>query len=272
MTSTHGITEVSKKLLMTSLALLAFAFTASAQVQSTTKAEPLAAPTKSVQVERGTVVSVDGNNVIVKAEDGTLRDFNNVPDSVTVTVDGQQLNVHQIKPGMKIERQTVTVATPRLVTNVKTVTGTIWRVTPPHNVVLTLENGTTQSFDIPKGQMFKIDGQMVDSFHLRKGMKIDAQMVTESPEVEVRKMVSRTGTMPPPPPAPAPDIPVLVVFVPVPRPAPAAAPDPTPAPVEAAPTKLPKTGSSLPLLGLLGLSAVGFGLALKAVRAASTRG
>jgi LPXTG-motif cell wall-anchored protein len=271
MNSTQSRTLVCKKMLVTSVALLAFAFTASAQVESTTKAAPVGAPTKSVQVERGTVVSVNGNNLIVKAEDGSMRDFNNVPESATVTVDGKQLNVHQLKPGMTIERQTVTISTPRLVTNVKTVTGTIWRVTPPSTVVLTLADGKSQMFQIPKGQKFNINGQMVDAFGLRVGMQINAQQVTESPEIEVSKMVSRTGTMPPPPPpAPAPDVPVLVVFIPVPQP-PAAAPAPTPAPVEAAPTKLPKTGSSLPLLGLIGLSAIGIGLALKALRSAPLR-
>jgi hypothetical protein len=56
---------------------------------------------------RGTVVYVSGTSRVIKAKDGTLRHFDNVPDSVTVTVDGKQLNIHQIQPGMTIERQTI---------------------------------------------------------------------------------------------------------------------------------------------------------------------
>ena len=113
------------KLVVEGTMFLAIALTAHTQVQTTTTAQS-GAETKAVKVERGEVVYVSGNNVVVKAEDGTLRDFNNVPDSATVTVDGQQLNVHQLQVGMKIERQTIVTSTPKRITTVKTVTGTVW--------------------------------------------------------------------------------------------------------------------------------------------------
>jgi LPXTG-motif cell wall-anchored protein len=95
-------------------------------------------------------------------------------------------------------------------------------------------------------------------------MKVSAQQVTESPEVVVAHEVTRTGTMPPPPPAPTPDLPILIVYVPV-----HAAPAETAA-AEPEPTKLPKTGSNLPLLGLLGTLSLALGLALKAARKLSS--
>jgi len=240
---------------------LAIAFTAQAQVQTTTTTAPAGAPTKTVKVERGTVVAVSGNNLVVKAEDGSLRDFNDVPDTTTVTVDGKQLNVHQLTPGMTIERQTITTASPRMITTVKTVTGKVWHVTPPDYVILTLEDGKNQRFKIPKGQKFTVNGQETDAFGLRKGMVVNAQQVTEEPAVVYAQEVKRTGSAPPPPPAPQADVPILVVFVPTAAPAPAAD-----APAEAAPAALPKTASNLPLLGLLGAFFVALGLGLKGLR------
>jgi hypothetical protein len=233
---------------------VAFSLPAAAQVKSTETVEH-GSPTKQVNVERGEVVYVSGNDVVIKKEDGSLRDFFDVPDSVTVTVDGRQLNVHQLKPGMKVEKQTITTSTPRIITKVETVTGKVWRVSPPHSVILTLEDGTNQQFNIPKGQKFTIDGQETDAFGLKKGMNISAQRITEVPETVITQEVSRTGTMPPPPPSPKQDVPVLIVVT-----APAEAPVQTAA-AEPAPAKLPKTASLLPLLGLLGMLFCGLFLA-----------
>jgi len=247
---------------------IAFTLTAFGQVQTKTSTAPEGAPTKSIKVERGTVVYVSGNSCVIKAEDGTLRHFDNVPDSVTVTVDGKQLNIHQIQPGMVIERQTITTTTPKMITTVQTVTGTVWQVNPPNMVILTLEDGKNQQFKIPKRQKFTVNGQETDAFGLRKGMKIDAQKIVEQPEVVISQQVKRTGIAPPPPPpAPKPDVPMLVVFVPVPE---------TPAPVETAaaepaPKQLPKTASDLPLIGLLGLLFCGISLSVTAIRGTLAR-
>ena len=254
------IARIISKSLLAAAALLAVGFTAQAQVETKTQVQKGAA-TKQVKVEHGEIVYVSGNSVVVKMDDGTLRHFDNVPDSMTVTVDGQQLNVHQLKAGMKVERQTVTTTVPKTITTVKTVSGTVFYVQAPNTVILTMENGKNQQFKIPKGQKFTINGQQVDAFGLRKGMKVDAQQVTEVPITEVSQQVSRTGTMPPPPPAPAPDVAILIISAPAPQ----AAPVETAA-AEPAPTKLPKTGSNLPLLGLLGALSLTLGLALKAAR------
>ena len=237
---------------------VAFSMQAAAQVKSTETVEH-GAPAKAVNVERGEVVYVSGNDVVIKMEDGSLRDFFDVPDSTTVTVDGRQLNVHQLKPGMKVEKQTITTTTPRIITKVETVTGKVWQVSPPSSVILTLEDGTNQAFKIPKGQKFMIDGQETDAFRLKKGMNISAQRVTEVPETVVTQEVKRTGTMPPPPPPPKQDVPVLIVTAPAEEPVQTAAAEP-------APTKLPKTASLLPLLGLLGMLFCGFFVASMVIR------
>jgi len=231
-----------------------------AQVQSSETVEH-GTPTHQVKVERGEIVYVSGNDVVIKMEDGSLRNFNNVPDSTTVTVDGQQLNVHQIKPGMKVEKQTITTTTPRVVTKVETVTGKVWQVSPPNSVILTLDDGTNQRFKIPPGQKFNINGTQTDAFGLKKGMVVSAQRVTEVPEMVVTEQVKRTGVMPPPPPPPKQDVPILITTA-----APTPAPTQQAAEPAAAPAKLPKTASELPLIGLLGALFSGLALAAIAIR------
>jgi len=237
----------------------AFSLPAAAQVKSTETVEH-GSPAKQVKVERGEIVYVSGNDLVIKMEDGSLRNFFNIPESVTITVEGQQLNVHQLKPGMKVERQTVTTSTPKTITKVETVTGKVWHVAPPNSVILTLEDGTNQTFKIPQGQKFTIDGRETDAFGLKKGMVVSAQRITEVPEIVITQEVKRTGTMPPPPPAPRQDVPILIATAPA-APAPVAE-----AKAEPAPTTLPKTASKLPLVGLLGALLCGISLTAFAIR------
>src|SRR6185503_9218983 len=180
---------------------LAFSLGAKAQVQTNTS-ESAQAPTSETTVQRGEVVHVSGNDLIVKMEDGTIKHIANVPESARVTVDGKELGVHDLKPGMKLQRTIATTPTPKTITTVQTVTGTVWQVTPPKSVILRLEDNSTQQFTIPKGQKFTVNGQETDAFGLRKGMKISATKIVEVPQTVVEEQRKVTGTMPPPPPPP----------------------------------------------------------------------
>lgn len=231
---------------------MTFTIALAAQVKTTTTTTE-GAPTKEVTVERAEVVNVSGNDLIVKMEDGQIRHFPNIPETARVTVEGKQLGIHDLKPGMKLER-TITVTTiPRTITKVETVTGKVWHVSPPNSVILTLENGQNQQFKIPAGQKFTVDGVETDASGLRKGMKISATRITEVPVTTVEQERQVTGSMPPPPPPPA-DAPILIASE-----QPAAPPT---APAKA-PEALPQTGSLLPFIGLLGLLLIASSLFLK---------
>jgi hypothetical protein len=226
---------------------------ADAQVQ-TSKTEQAGQSSQKVTVERGEVVWASGNNAMIKMESGELKLFENIPESARVTVDGKQLNVHQLTPGMKLERTTITTSTPKTVRTTKSVTGTIWHVNPPNQVILTMDDKTNQSFTIPKGQKFNIDGKETDAYGLRKGMKISVSAVTEETQDHVSQQVSTTGVAPPPPPAPEPPPPNVAILIVRPTPTPvAAAPVPTTGQAPAKAPELPKTASPLPLTGLLAL-------------------
>ena len=153
---------------------------------------------------------MEGNDLIVRMADGSIRHFENIPESAKATVDGKQLGIHDLKPGMKLQRTITTTTTPQIVTTVQTVTGKVWHVTPPLSVILTLENGTNQSFKIPKDQKFKVNGEMVDAFGLKKGMVVSATKIVEVPMSVLSQQKSVSGTMPTPPPAPPADTPILI--------------------------------------------------------------
>jgi LPXTG-motif cell wall-anchored protein len=260
MNSRTGWTRVLQ-VLVVGVVCMAFALSVSAQVETKTSATSDKAMV-STKVESGTVVTVSGNDLVVQMSDGTIRHFANVSESARVTVDGKQLGIHDLQPGMKLERTITTTTVPKTITTVQSVTGKVWHVNPPNSVILTLEDGTNQSFKIPKGQKFNVDGQMTDAFGLKKGMTISATKVVEVPVTVIEEQRRVTGSMPPPPPAPPANVPILVVIaVPVAAPAPAPAPE---SPVASA--ELPKTGSQLPLVGMLGLLLLASSLGLRAVR------
>jgi len=245
-------------MLVTGAACLAFTMSARAQVQTETNTTAGQA-TKQVKVEHATVVAVSGNDLVVKMDDGTLRHIANVPESARVTVDGQQLGIHDLKPGMTLQRTITTTTTPKVITTTQSVTGTVWHVQPPNSVILTLEDGKNQEFKIPKGQKFNVNGQMTDAFGLKKGMKVSATKVVEEPITVVDQQRKLTGQLPPPPPPPPADTPILVVMA-------APAPPPPAQTAEAAPATLPKTASELPLFGLIGALALFSGLVLRMIR------
>src|SRR5882762_8461729 len=233
---------------------LAFTLNMNAQVKTETTTERGQAVHETT-VERGEVVLVNGNDLVVKMENGEIRHFANVPESARATVDGRQLGIHDLKPGMRLQRTLTVTTTPKTITTVQTVTGKVWHISPPSSVILTLEDGTNQQFKIPKGQKFTVDGQQVDAWGLKKGMMVSATKIVEEPVTTVERQKQLTGSMPPPPPPPPAEAPILVAVA-----------EPTPVPAAAAP-ELPKTGSVLPLIGLLGslsfLCSVGLGVIRK---------
>ena len=196
MISRKALQRIQLGLAGTCFLCITLAFTANAQVKKETTVEQQGLATQTVKVETGEGMYVAGNDLVVKTDEGELRHFPNVPDDKTVTVAGKELTVHDLKPGMKLQRTTITTTTPQMITTVKTVTGKVWHVNPPNSVILTLEDGTNQSFNIPKGQKFSVDGQETDAWGLKEGMKISATAVTETPETVVSQEVVRTGTMP----------------------------------------------------------------------------
>jgi len=163
-----------------------------------------------VKVDRAEVVLVSGNDLVLKMEDGTIRHIANVPDTFKAVVDGKEIGIYDLKAGMILERTTTMTTTPKVVTTVQTIKGRVYNVNPPSYVYLTMANGTNEKFEIPKGQRFKVEGQMVDAWALKPGMNITATKVVEFSTTEIEQQRKLTGSMPAPPPVPPADAPILI--------------------------------------------------------------
>ena len=249
----------SKRLFIAAAALVFLASAAGVNAQATSKTTSQKLDeTKEVKIERGTVVLVSGNDLWVRDEAGAIKHFANVSESARGMVGGKEMGIHDLKPGMVLERVTTTTTSQHLVTTVQTLTAKVWYINPPSSVILTLQDGTNQQFKIPAGQMFNVNGKMVDAWGLKKGMEVHITKITEVPETRVAEQKLVSGQLPPPPP---PDVPILVAE---------AAPTPAPAPAQVAqaepPKELPKTGSPLPFVGLLGLLMLGASFGMSALR------
>jgi hypothetical protein len=247
----------------TVIACLAFTLSLSAQVQTNT-ATAMGKDTVVTKVEHGEVVTVSGNDLVVKMADGTLRNFENVPDYARATVDGKQLGIHDLKPGMKLQRTISTTTTPMTITTVQTVKGKVWAINPPLSIILTLENNKNQQFKIPQDQKFNVDGKMVDAWGVRKGMTITATKIVEEPAAVATQEKVVTGEAAPAPvtipPAPSTAAPMPVTTAPAPVAPAADVPilvaegneEAVPAPAEP-PAEAPEAAHGLSTTALIGL-------------------
>ena len=208
--------------------------------------------TSTTETKRFEVIAVDGSNLVVKLPDGT-RELT-VPDDFRFTVDGQQLSVHDLKPGMKGTATITTKTTMHPVTVTEVKNGTVRQVTGSNVMVQTeqgFKNFTQGDLDKRGVKIYK-DGKVAELSDLHAGDKLSATIVTARPpravtEKEVQATLARAESGAPSAAQAAP--------------APAAA---ATSGSEAAPParKLPKTASPIPLVGLVGVLSLFFGVAL----------
>jgi hypothetical protein len=203
------------------------------------------------------VISVDGNNLVLRGADGSTKEFV-VPADFRFDVGGQMLAVSALKPGMKGTATITTTTTvhPVYVTEVKS--GEVLKVSGG-SVIVRTDQGI-RSFT--PGEMEKRnvtiirEGKPVVLSDLHVGDRLNATIVTEGePHVVSERDVQASVT---PHAAPAGQSSQS-----------AAAPAPAPASSSAAagssPATLPPTASPLPLIGLIGtaLLAIGYSLTLR---------
>ena len=218
---------------------------ASAQ-QSTTTSE-----TKHFQV-----ISVEGNKVVAKLPEGA-REIT-VPEDFRFTVDGREVSVHELQPGMKgtAKITTITTVTPVTVTEVRN--GEVMQASGS-SIIVKSANGIKMfnEGDIAKRNVTILkDGKPASIADFHTGDRLTATIVTEKPpQVMTQRQVQAvlTGATPTATTGAAPAAPAA-----------AASAAATPAPhTGAAPAKkLPKTASQVPLLGMLGALSLAIALGL----------
>jgi LPXTG-motif cell wall-anchored protein len=236
-------------------------FVLGAALVGTTATVTLAQTT--TQTKKFEVIAVEGNNLVVKLPEGTKE--LTVPEDFRFDVDGKSLSVHELKPGMS-GTATITTRTtmvPVTVTEVKN--GTVMKALGGTSIIVRDdEKNIIKMFsqaDVDKRNI-KImrGGEPAQITDFREGDKISATIITSMPpkvltEKQVEATLARSGG---------------TGAAAAPRAA--AAPTPSPAaPAAEAPKTLPKTASSLPLVGLMGIASLVAGLGLTARRRRATR-
>jgi len=241
----HSTTAQWRNAALLVVCLAAPAAAASAQ-QSTTTSE-----TKHFQV-----ISVEGNKVVAKLPEGA-REIT-VPEDFRFTVDGRQVSVHELQPGMKgtAKITTITTVTPVTVTEVRN--GEVMQASGS-SIIVKSANGIKMfnEGDIAKRNVTILkDGKPASIADFHTGDRLTATIVTEKPpKVMTQRQVQAvlTGATPTATTGAAPAAPAAAASA-------AATPAPHTGAVPA--KKLPKTASQVPVLGLLGALSLAIALGL----------
>lgn len=208
---------------------------------------------QTTQVRRVEIVSVDGDTIVVRGEQGTERIT--VTDGFRVTVDGRPIAVSDLRPGMQGMAR---------ITTTQTVTPG-QQSTDVKNGTIVERSGTSVVARLPEGRKtytdeelaarnipVTVDGRPVKISSLWEGTKLIETTVTTMPEqVATQRQVDLALQAPQaavaPTPAQAPEPPPLVARA-----------ETEPSPVG----ELPKTASPLPAVGILGMVCSAAGLLL----------
>jgi LPXTG-motif cell wall-anchored protein len=251
--------------------MLLLASTAAAQ----TTQQATGTPTVTTESISGEVVKVEGNTLVVKMSTGELRTFSNIPDSKMAIVDGKEVGVRDLKPGTRLTATITRTATPITVRTTTVKTATVWFVAAP-TVILTHPDGQNKQYNVKDDVKFTVNGQPATVFDLKPGMTVSAEKIVEEQKLEITTASRVVGQSPGAAPAAAAPAaatstagskpPATAAPATGSKPAASAAAPPPPTMAGAAPAKLPKTGSPIPLAGLLGLLLVGGSLAMRRLR------
>jgi LPXTG-motif cell wall-anchored protein len=210
------------------------------------------------------IISVDGNKVVAKTDRG-IREVT-LPADFKINVDGKDVGVADLKPGMKGTAvvATTTTSTPVTVTEVRN--AEVMAVAG-NSVIVKGQNGLKKyTIDDVNDKNITImkDGKNVNISDLRVGDHLTATIITRHPpKVSSMTEIKSASASAPPAPKAAP--------APASAPAPAAPAAPAAAPAHEHAKKLPKTASNLPVVALLGALSLAAGASLTLRRAREAR-
>jgi hypothetical protein len=145
---------------------------------------------------KGKVALVNGNILVVRLSDGTIRQFN-VPSSRKFVIDGKEVGVSDLKVGTTLTATTTTTKT-SVTERTRTIgSGKVFWVSG-HNVVVTLPNGENRTYTVKDDYKFNVEGKKATVSELRQGMNISAEKIVEEPMTEITSNTVVTGQAPKP--------------------------------------------------------------------------
>jgi hypothetical protein len=209
--------------------------------------------TTTTETKTFQVISVEGNTIVVRGEDGATKEIT-VPEDFRFDVSGQQMSVHELKPGMKGTATISTTTTVKPVTVTEVRNATVVQATGS-SVLVRGANGyrNFSEADLAKRHVKIVrDGQPVELSELRAGDKLTATIITEKPPEVMTQRQVQARMAPGEPAAPAP-LAGSTAGTSQPPAAPGAAAGTSGSGGAAAEKTLPKTASTRPLVGLIGV-------------------
>jgi LPXTG-motif cell wall-anchored protein len=144
------------------LSLAALAVTTALAAQTTT------------EVKNGTVVSVGENMIVIRDSSGAMRNFE-VPADFKVNIDGKDMSVAELKPGMKITAAIKTVTVPTAVQTTELKNAKV--ISKEGGLLYVREADGIHSYNIPPGFRFNIGGAKLRSGDLQVGQHLNATIV-----------------------------------------------------------------------------------------------
>ena len=247
--------------------LFALATSASAQNPSSTSTTEMGKPTTTTTTNTiaGKIASVDGNKVVVTDASGKSKEYT-VPDGFKFQMNGKDVGVADLKPGMTVHATVTTSVTTTPVTVTEIRKGKVLAVSG-ETVIVRGPNGV-RSFTASELEKRHVviknsSGNPVTIGTLHPGDSFTAVIVTDEPPKVVSEREAKAMVQAAPAPAPAH---AAAAPAPAPAPAPAAAPAAEPAPAK---HKLPKTASAVPLAGVSGVLPLGAALGMTLRRRSS---
>ena len=206
------------------------------------------AQTTSTDIRKGEVLAVYGNHLVVKTDTGETKEFE-VPEGFEFNYEGRMVGVGDLKPGMILTAAITTTTTPTVVKTEEIKKGTVMAVAGRSAIIRNDETGETKKYNNIPGDFvfYSSNGTPKTIYDIKKGEKVTANIVHETSEIATET-----------------DMAVMAADAPTAAPAPA--PQPATTSTYSPASTLPKTGSLLPLAGLVGLVALFAGLGLGVIR------
>ena len=207
----------------------------------------VSAQTQTTEIKRGTVVHVYGDNLVVRGQDGVVKEYD-IPAGFQFKIDGKTMSIGDLKPGMVLTSTVTYTQTPHVVQTTTVKNGKVLKVVGS-TVIVRGDDGKVKKFTkVPADVTLMSNGKPIELSQLREGMNLTATIVSESVTMVDEKDVHVSGYEVKKP-APVKAAPV----------APAAAPAP-------APVVLPHTAGLLPLAGLAGMIMLFAAMSLAVIR------
>lgn len=187
----NNIQRFSTRRAMGALAFSMAALMAVAQ-DTTTKTVLHGVPSFKTEVRNAKIVYVEGNDLVLKLENGKVEHLV-VPSDEKFTINGQDVTVSGLTAGTTLTQSIITKTTPRYVNTVRTIKGKVWHVNYPTSVIVTLPDNSNVIYNVPDHATFNIHNQPRPMSYLRKGMDIEATIITDDTETVMQRDKSSVG-------------------------------------------------------------------------------